>query len=107
MNHPGGARLEPSPAETDSLLQTLLWFCNSHGIQKSHASFLAGLPAMDSLSVEHGVRAMQSSGFSVKLAKRDPASLPTEIFPVVLLLKDGSALLLKSRTQSVRGPRYE
>ena len=74
MNHPGGARLEPSPAETDSLLQTLLWVCNSHGIQKSHASFLAGLPAMDSLSVEYGVRAMQAAGFSVKLAKRDPAS---------------------------------
>jgi len=107
MNHPGGARLEPSPAETDSLLQTLLWVCNSHGIQKSHSSFLAGLPAMDSLSVEHGVRAMQAAGFSVKLAKRDPASLPPEIFPVVLLLKDGGALLLKNRTQSVRGPRYE
>ena len=107
MNHPGGARLEPSPAETDSLLQTLLWVCNSHGIQKSHASFLAGLPAMDSLSVEYGVRAMQAAGFSVKLAKRDPASLPTEIFPVVLLLKDGGALLLKNRSQSVRGPRYE
>lgn len=107
MNHPGGPRLEPSPAETDSLLQTLLWVCNSHGLQKSHASFLAGLPAMDGLSVEHGIRAMQAAGFSVKLAKRDPASLPTEIFPVVLLLKDGGSLLLTNRTQSVRGPRYE
>ncbi len=107
MNHPGGARLEPSPAETDRLLQALLWVCESHGIQKSHASFLAGLPAMDRLSVEHGVRAMQAAGFSVKLAKRDPASLPNEIFPVVLLTKDGGALILLNRTQSVRGPRYE
>ncbi|MCE2870842.1 MAG: type I secretion system permease/ATPase [Oxalobacteraceae bacterium] len=107
MNHPGGARLEPSPAETDRLLQALLWVCNSHGIQKSHASFLAGLPAMGKLSVEHGVRAMQASGFSVKLAKRDPASLPIEIYPVVLLLKDGGALILLDRTTSVRGPRYE
>jgi ATP-binding cassette subfamily C protein LapB len=107
MNHPGGARLEPSPAETDRLLQALLWVCNSHGIQKSHASFLAGLPAMGKLSVEHGIRAMQASGFSVKLAKRDPASLPIEIYPVVLLLKDGGALILLERTTSVRGPRYE
>ena len=107
MNHPGGARLEPSPAETDRLLQALLWVCNSHGIQKSHASFLAGLPAMGKLSVEHGVRAMQASGFSVKLAKRDPASLPIEIYPVVLLLKDEGALILLDRTTSVRGPRYE
>ncbi len=107
MNHPGGARLEPSPAETDRLLQALLWVCNSHGIQKSHASFLVGLPAMGKLSVEHGVRAMQASGFSVKLAKRDPASLPIEIYPVVLLLKDEGALILLDRTTSVRGPRYE
>ena len=107
MNHPGGVRLEPSPAETDSLLQTLLWVCNSYGIQKSHASFLAGLPAMGKLSVEHGIRAMQSVGFSVKLAKRDLSSLPTEIFPVVVLVKDGGALLLNNRTQSIRGLRYE
>lgn len=107
MNHPGGTRLEPSPAETDRLLQALLWVCDSHGIQKSHASFLAGLPASDRLSVEHGIRAMQSAGFSVKLAKRDPASLPIEILPVVILTKDGGALILTNRTTSVRGPKYE
>ena len=87
MNHPAGARFEPSPAETDRLLQALLWVCDNHDIQKSHASFLAGLPAMERLSVEHGVRAMQSAGFSVKLAKRDPSALPVEILPVVLLVK--------------------
>jgi hypothetical protein len=42
---------------------------------------------MERLSVEHGVRAMQSAGFSVKLAKRDPSALPVEILPVVLLVK--------------------
>ena len=49
---------------------------------------LAGLPAMERLSVEHGIRAMQSAGFSVKLAKRDPSALPVEILPVVLLVKE-------------------
>lgn len=107
MNHPGGARLESEPAETDRLLQALLWVCDSHGIQKSHASFLAGLPAMDRLSVEHGVRAMQAAGFAVKLTKRDPASLPNEILPVVLLTSDGGALILLNQTRSARGPRYE
>ena len=71
MNHPGGARYEASPAETDSLLQTLLWVCNRHGVEKSPASFLAGMPSLDRLTVEHGIRAMQAAGFSVKLAKRD------------------------------------
>jgi len=73
MNHPGGARFEAGPAETDSLLQTLLWVCSRYGIDKSPASFLAGLPSTERLSVEHGVRAMQAAGFTVKLAKRDPS----------------------------------
>ena len=107
MNHPGGARLNPGPAETDRLLQALLWVCNSHGVEKSNPSFLAGLPAMDRLSVEHGIRAMQAAGFAVKLAKRDLASLPSEMFPAILLLKDGDALVLLNRTQSAPGPRYE
>ncbi len=72
MNHPGGARLNAGPAETDSLLQTLLWVCSRYGVEKSTASFLAGMPSMDRLSVEHGIRAMQAAGFSVKLAKREP-----------------------------------
>ena len=38
---------------------------------------------MERLSVEHGIRAMQSAGFSVKLAKRDPSALPVEILPGV------------------------
>lgn len=107
MSHPAGARFEPSPAETDRLLQALLWVCNNHDVQKSHASFLAGLPAMERLSVEHGIRAMQSAGFAVKLAKRDPSALPVEILPVVLLMKDGGALILLGRTPSVRGYRYQ
>jgi len=83
MNHPGGARFEASPAETDSLLQTLLWVCSRNGVQKSAASFLAGLPSTDRLSVEHGIRAMQAAGFAVKVAKRDPVSLPPELLPAV------------------------
>jgi len=105
MNHPAGARFEPSPAETDRLLQALLWVCNNHDVQKSHASFLAGLPAMERLSVEHGIRAMQSAGFSVKLAKRDPSALPVEILPVVLLIQPNlSAALVRYQTRNTRAP---
>ena len=69
MNHPGGSRFEARPAETDSLLQTLLGVCNRYGVQKSAASFLAGLPSTERLSVEHGALSMQAAGFAVKLVK--------------------------------------
>jgi ATP-binding cassette subfamily C protein LapB len=107
MNHPGGARFEAGPAETDSLLQTLLWVCSRYGIEKSPASFLAGLPSTDRLSVEHGIRAMEATGFSVKLLKRDPATLPNELLPAVLLNRDGSAYTLLSLNRDKEGVTYE
>jgi len=107
MNHPGGARFEASPAETDSLLQTLLWVCSRNGVQKSAASFLAGLPSTDRLSVEHGIRAMQAAGFAVKVAKRDPGSLPPELLPAVLLNRDGTAYVLLNTVKRAQGIRYE
>jgi ATP-binding cassette subfamily C protein LapB len=107
MNHPGGARLNSGPAEDDRLLQALLLVCSNHGKEKTSAAFLASCAATDRLSVEQGVRAMQAAGFAVKVAKRDPSSLPPEMLPVVLLLKDGGALLLLSREQTSRGDRFE
>jgi len=107
MNHPGGSRFEARPAETDSLLQTLLGVCNRYGVQKSAASFLAGLPSTERLSVEHGTRAMQAAGFAVKLVKRDPSTLPNELLPAVLLNKDGTAFTLLSIDHGRSGPRFE
>lgn len=107
MNHPGGSRFEARPAETDSLLQTLIWVCGRYGIQKSPASFLAGQPSSDRLSVEHGIRAMQAAGFAIKLTKRDPGTLPNEILPAVLLNKDGTAYTLLAIRQSGGVTRFE
>ncbi len=107
MNHPGGARFEASPAETDSLLQTLIWVCSRHGVQKSPASFLAGLPSNDRLSVEHGIRAMQAAGFAVKLVERNPSSLPAELLPAVLLNRDGTAYVLLNVIREGASTRFE
>ena len=107
MNHPGGSRFEARPAETDSLLQTLLGVCNRYGVQKSAASFLAGLPSTERLSVEHGTRAMQAAGFAVKLVKRDPSTLPQQLLPAVLLNKDGTAYTLINIDHGTSGPRFE
>jgi len=107
MNHPGGARFEASPADTDSLLQTLLWVCSRNGVKKSAASFLGDLPSTDRLSVEHGIRAMQAAGFAVKLAKREPSSLPDELLPAVLLNRDHTAYVLLNITRTSSGNRFE
>jgi ATP-binding cassette subfamily C protein LapB len=107
MNHPGGAPYEASPAETDSLLQTLLWVCSRNGVEKSASSFLAGLPSTDRVSVEQGMRAMQASGFACRLAKRDPSSLPDGLLPAVLLNRDGTAYVLLNITRSKGRYRYE
>jgi len=107
MNHPGGARFTSSPADADSLLQTLLWVCSWHGVSKSPASFVAGLPLSDKLTIELGMRAMESAGFSTKLVKRHPRTLPNEILPVVLLNRDGSASALLQIIESKDGIKYE
>lgn len=107
MNHPGGARFTSSPADTDCLLQALLWACSWHGVNKSPASFLAGLPFSDRLTVELGMRAMQSAGFATRLVERDPKTLPNELAPVVLLNRDGTALVLLKAEQQGREWRFE
>jgi ATP-binding cassette, subfamily C, bacterial LapB len=103
MNHPVGTPMKGEPADKDSLLQTLLWVCSSYGVEKSESSFLEGLPSMGRLSVEYGIRAMQSAGFAVKLTKRDPRKLVDDLMPVVLLMRDGRALALTRVMPAERG----
>jgi ATP-binding cassette subfamily C protein LapB len=50
---------------------------------------------------------MQAAGFSVKLAKREPASLPNELLPAVLLNRDGTAFVLLNINRSGGLIRYE
>jgi ATP-binding cassette subfamily C protein LapB len=109
MNHPGGVRIESSPADTDSLLQSLLWICDSYGVEKSVASFMAGLPSTNRLSIEQGMRSLEASGFATKLVKRDASIFPNELLPVVVMTKTGGALILKQRIQSDKGlrPQFE
>lgn len=102
MNHPGGARLAPGPAETDSLLQALLWVCSHYGLQKTSAAFLAGLPSSEKVSIADGMKAMQLAGFAVKLTKRSPSDLKKQLFPIVLLNKSGTASVLINRYKAIK-----
>ncbi len=94
MNRPPGPSSTGASADNDSLLQGLLWICRRFGVEKTPTSFLAGLPSHSSLSVEQGMRALDLAGFEARLVERDPATLMPQSLPVVLLMKDGSALVL-------------
>jgi ATP-binding cassette subfamily C protein LapB len=86
----------PAGAEDghDSLLCGLLWVCRRFGIDKTPTSFLAGLPSQSRLSLDQGIRALDQAGFDAQLVQREPATLMPQSLPVVLMMKDGSALLL-------------
>ena len=108
MNHPGGAPIQQSTAEeTDSLLQTLLWVCERYGIKKTPTSFLTGVPLNERLQLEHGMRAMELSGFAVSLVKRNPSTLPPSLLPAVLLCKDQSAIVLLAVNKINNNVRFE
>ncbi len=94
MNRPSGPSSTGTHADNDSLLQSLLWICRRFGVDKTPTSFLAGLPSYSSLSVEQGMRALDLAGFEARLVERDPATLMPQSLPVVLLMTDGSALVL-------------
>ncbi len=92
--HLGQSSPGASAGQEDSLLQSLLWICRRFGVEKTPSSFLAGLPSQSRLSLAQGVRALDLAGFDVRLIERKPATLLAQSLPVVLLMKDGSALIL-------------
>jgi len=94
MNRPIGPSDTGTHADHDSLLQGLLWICRRFGVDKTPTAFVAGLPSYTRLSVEQGMRALDMAGFDARLVERDPATLMQPSLPVVLLMKDGSALVL-------------
>ena len=94
MNRPLGPSDTGASADHDSLLQGLLWICRRFGVDKTPTAFLTGLPSHTRLSVEQGMRALDLAGFDARLIERDPATLMQPSLPVLLLMKDGSALVL-------------
>ena len=96
MNRPHEPHIGSNPAEANSLLQALLWMCRKFGVEKTPSSFLSGLPSMEGLTVEMGIRALEASGFAAKLIERDPATFVKASLPVVLIMRDGTALILQN-----------
>lgn len=95
----------------DPLLEAMLWLCRHHGVERTVASLLDGQRPEGHLTGAQAVAAMRRAGFSATLVKRPPGKILSLLMPVVLLLRNGDAVILTrrvgSRAKRAGGARYE
>lgn len=90
----------------DTLLRSIAWLCDHHGVGRSYQALTAGLPVTGVLSPSLALASLESAGLSAGLVERHIQALPTQLVPIVLLRKgQGGCILLgreadKSQTNS-------
>ena len=81
----------------DPLAYAISWITRHHGRDRSPASLLAELPAVDRLDPLLAIRALQDAGFHAGLMERRIGDISSLLLPAVLLLEDGDACILVAR----------
>lgn len=85
----------------DTLLECLIWLTESEHRPFSADSLRAGLPLVNNcFTPELLLRAASRAGFSSRIVERDLLSIPKQVLPAIILLKDGSACVLISTDSS-------
>ena len=100
---PVDAALPGSSAEVDGfdpLLAALQLALEHHGIRRSIASLRAGLPPAPRIDATAFVRAAEAAGCGARAARRRLRDIPELVLPAVLVLQDGSAVLLRERREN-------
>ena len=91
---------------SDPLAASLTWLAAHHGRAVSREALLGGLPILDGrLSVALYDRAARRAGLETEAVKRGIADIPAMVLPAVLIMKDGTALILvgiDTKNQSVK-----
>ena len=106
----GAAVSDAGVGGSDPLLEAVTWLCRHHGIDRSEASLLDGMQVGEQgLSPPDAVKLLKRAGFSATLVKRPPSKILGLLMPVVMLLKNGDAVILTRRlgSRSKGGERYE
>lgn len=89
---------EAAPAATstsDPLAASLTYLAAHHGRAMSREAILGGLPILDGrLPVSLYERAAKRAGLETEAVKRDIADIPALVLPAVLIMRNGSALIL-------------
>jgi ATP-binding cassette subfamily C protein LapB len=97
---------------SDPLLEAVVWLCHHHGIDRSEASLLDGFqPGEHGITPPQAVQVLKQVGFSATLVRRPPSKILTLLMPVVMLLKNGDAVILtkriSGRSKRAGDTRYE
>lgn len=83
------------PRSDDSLAASLTYLAAYHGRAVSREALLAGLPILDGrLPVALYDRAARRAGLETEAIKRDILEIPALVLPAVLIMKNGTALIL-------------
>ncbi len=84
-----------SPRDKDPLASSLIFLASYHGRAVSREALLGGLPIVDGrLSVALYERAAQRAGLQTEAVRRDLPDIPSLVLPTVLIMKNGSTLVL-------------
>ncbi|WGD56696.1 type I secretion system permease/ATPase [Bradyrhizobium sp. CB1650] len=79
----------------DPLASSLMYLAAYHGRAVSREALLGGLPILDGrLSVPLYERAARRAGLETEAVKRDIADIPALVLPAVLIMKNGTTLIL-------------
>lgn len=82
-------------SQPDLLVESLLFLASHHGRSVSRDALLAGLPLVNGrLTASLVERAGQRAGLDIKPEKRAINQIPALVLPALLIMKDGTALIL-------------
>jgi ATP-binding cassette subfamily C protein LapB len=83
--------------DTDSLLDSVLYVCRHHGVQRGPQGLCAGLPKEGIMLPSVALQALAQVGLAATLVQRDVDTLPGLLLPAILLRREGGACVLTSR----------
>lgn len=112
-DEPDSAVFVPTEADAlryDPLAASLTYLAAYHGRAVSREALLGGLPILDGrLSVALYDRAARRAGLETEAVKRAISDIPAMVLPAVLIMKNGTALILlgidvKNQSVKIRDP---
>jgi ATP-binding cassette subfamily C protein LapB len=103
-----GAEATPGPSalsmDDDALAQALVWLTRYHGNERSVSSLFEGQHVEGLVGPDQALRALRDAGWNAALVQRPIGEFNQLLLPVVLLLKNGDAVILVARHAQAAGP---
>ena len=94
---------QPTGLADDALAQALVWLMRHHGHERSAVSLFEGQHIEGQVGPDQALRALQEAGWSAALVQRAIGDFHALLLPVVLLLRNGDAVVLLARQAQADG----